>query len=203
MCNFGKYLTVLLVSTVFVGNAQALAPDTSPLNIGQNVEANLSGTPSEATLLTSSITEVLQNKLTLSGVTDVTRIKQLATKYIANLGSGLFNLLQQNEKKKNKVISYSRTIENCKVLEIPDENGAKKKVRLEDPSMIKKAFKRLFFQYPSKNNQTKYAYAQQGEQLKMDTTIEMFITAKEMQKELTKESWQRITDLNILTMFIS
>lgn len=184
MRNFGKYLTVLLVSAVFVGNAQALAPDTGPLNIGQNVEANLSGTPSEATLLTSSITEVLQNKLTLSGVTDVTRIKQLATKYIANLGSGLFNLLQQNEKKKNKVISYSRTIENCKVLEIPDENGAKKKVRLEDPAMIKKAFKRLFFQYPSKNNQTKYAYAQQGEQLKMDTTIEMFITAKEMQKEL-------------------
>ncbi len=185
MRNIVKYITVLLTSAVFCGSAWAfIPPDFDPLNPGQSVEANLSGTPSEASLLTSSIKEVLENKQTLTGVTDVTRVKQLAKKYIANLGDGIFNMLKQNEKKKQKVISYSRTIENCKKYKVPNENGAMTKVEVSNPYMVQKAFERLFFQYPSQNNQTKYAYAQKGEQLKMDTTIEMFIVAKEMQKEM-------------------
>ncbi len=188
MHNFGKYLTVLLASAVLSGSAWAfIPPDYDPLNPGQCFEANLSGTPSEATLLTSSIKEVMEAKDTLTGVTDVTRVKQLAKKYIPNLGEGLFNLMKQNEKKKSKVVTYSRTIESCKNYKVPDKNGKPTLVDLENKeavSLVKKAFMRLFFQYPSKNNQTKYAYAQKGEQLKMDTTIEMFITAKEMQKEL-------------------
>ncbi len=185
MRNLGKYIAVLLTSAVFCGSAWAfIPPDYDPLNPGQCFEANLSGTPSEATLLTSTIKEVMENKQTLTGVTDVTRIKQLAKKYIPNLGEGLFNGFKQNEKKKNKVVTYSRTIENCKKYKVPDDNGTPTKVEAGKPELVRKAFTRLFFQYPSKNNQTKYAYAQKGEQLKMDTTIEMFITAKEMQKEL-------------------
>lgn len=185
MRNLGKYMAVLLTGAVFSGSAWAfIPPDFDPLNPGQCFEANLSGTPSEATLLTSSIKEVLENKKTLTGVTDVTRIKQLAKKYIPNLGNGIFNAFKQNEKKRNKIVTYSRTIENCKKYKVPDENGTSVKVEAGKPGLVRKAFTRLFLQYPSKNNQTKYAYAQKGEQLKMDTTIEMFITAKEMQKEL-------------------
>ena len=47
----------------------------------------------------------METKNTLTGVTDVTRIKQLAKKYIPNLGNGIFNAFKQNEKKKNKVVT--------------------------------------------------------------------------------------------------
>ena len=147
-------------------------------------QANPTGGPSEAAILTSAIKEVIVNKTMLDSFTDITRMKQLAKEYGVMMGKSSLNMLKQPEKKKQKIISYSRTIEDCKKTTVTDSKGVKRVVDVNKEDMVKKAFIKLFFQYPSENNKTKYEYAQKGEELKLDTTLEMYIIAKEMQKEL-------------------
>ncbi len=185
MSNLKKFILVLMMSALFRGEATAMMMDMNPSTPGPSPQANLTGTPSELSLLTSAIKEINKNRQTLKSMTDMTRIKQLAKSYASKLGNTALNMLKgQNFQKNKKVITYSRTIEDCKEYKVTDENGSMQLVKANNPYLVKKAFVNLFFQYPDKNNQAKYAYEQKGEQLKMDTTIEMFITAKELQKKL-------------------
>ena len=108
----------------------------------------------------------------LEKYTDMTVVKQMATSYVSKMGVTTFNRLTQDKHKKKRVISHARTIENSTVADVTDEVS------------VREAFKKLFLQYPSRKAQTKQAYEIMGRQLKMDTTLEMYITAVEMEKEL-------------------
>ena len=186
MRNFGKFILFLLICTLLGTAANAtMPPDESPNDPSPNTQANLNGAPSELAILTSALKEAVIMRESLDSVTNVTRTRQIYDKYKANMGQTILNWFSKKFlKKRSKIITYSRTIEDCKKLKVANEYGIEELVKADNEHNVQKAFKKLFFQYPSKKNQTKYAYAQQGEQLKMDTTLEMFIIAKEMQKEL-------------------
>ena len=184
MNSLQKSLLILFISSFINSTASAFMPDTAPSATGPVPQANLTGGPQEAAILTSAIKEVLTNKMMLSSFTDITRMKQLAKEYGVMMGKSALNMLKQPDKKKQKIITYSRTIEDCKKTTVTDSKGVKRVVDVNKEDMVKKAFIKLFFQYPSENSKTKYEYAKKGDDLKLDTTLEMYIIAKEMQKEL-------------------
>ena len=92
-----------------------------------------------------------------------------------SFGKSKLNYLKQNLAKRKKVVSASRTIEDSKLTVAAD---------IKDEAKVKEAFIELFLQYPSKNGNKKMIYANNGKQLSMDTTLEMYITAREMDKEV-------------------
>ena len=92
------------------------------------------------------------------------------------MGVTAFNKWKQKKDNRRKIISYARTIKDSTIADLTDE------------AAVKDAFVKLFMQYPSKKGRTKEAYKTLGEQLKMDTTLEMYLTAVEMEKELYGKS---------------
>ena len=112
----------------------------------------------------------LQNDLTK--YTDVTALKQTFNSYLSTMGNTFLNSLMQKAAQRNKVVSYSRTIKESKIADVNSEQS------------VKSAYVKLFLQYPSNKNSIKTAYRDKGEQLKIDTVLEMFVTSSEMSKEL-------------------
>lgn len=186
-------IAVLLSSTFMTRNANAFWPDLTPLIPIAPQFCPMCTPPAVMTAL-GYVKQVKAIKDDLTKFTDMTQLKQMATSYLPSLGATSLNSWRQKDAAKKKVISFSRTIEECSVADITKEES------------VKEAFIKLFLQYPSKKNKIKAAYEEMGEQLKMDTTLEMFITAKEMEKELLgkepgkeiEPTAQNLADLGIL-----
>ena len=186
-------IAVFLTSIGITRNAYAMWPDLTPL-IPLAPQFCAMCTPSAVMTALSYAQQVKAIKDDLTKFTDMSQLKQMATSYLPKMGATALNAARKKPAAKKKVISFSRTIEECTVADI------------KDPNSVKDAFIKLFMQYPSKKNSVKSAYAEMGEQLKMDTTLEMFITAKEMEKELLgkepgkdiKPTAQNLADLGIL-----
>lgn len=186
-------IAVFLTSIGITRNSYAMWPDFTPL-IPLAPQFCAMCTPSAVMTALSYAQQVKAIKDDLTKFTDMTQLKQMATSYLPKMGATALNAGRKKPAAKKKVISFSRTIEECSVADI------------KDPNSVKDAFIKLFMQYPSKKNSVKAAYAEMGEQLKMDTTLEMFIIAKEMEKELLgkepgkdiKPTAQNLADLGIL-----
>lgn len=174
-------IAVFLTSIGITHNSYAMWPDLTPFIPLAPQFCPMCTPPAVLTAL-SYVQQVKAIKDDLTKFTDMSQLKQMATSYAPKMGATAMNSWRQKPAAKKKVISFSRTIEECSVADI------------NDPASVKDAFIKLFMQYPSKKNSVKAAYAEMGEQLKMDTTLEMFITAKEMEKELLgKEPGKEIT----------
>jgi len=122
--------------------------------------------------VTKSITYVQQIvavKDQLMKYTDISKLKQMLSSYLSTLGNNLFNELRRQVSMKNRVVSYSRTIEGL---------DGKNEVDVKNDFIVR------FLQYPSDKEFIKSAYRQKSQELKMDVTLEMYITASEMLKEL-------------------
>ena len=74
-----------------------------------------------------------------------------------------------------KVVSSSRLIDE------------KTSVKLDDEADIQKVFVERFLQYPSAKDDIKANYRKIGEQFKIDTTLEVYIVARETEIELNKK----------------
>ncbi len=104
---------------------------------------------------------------------NITKITKSFSSYLLDLGRSKFSTLMQDEASRKKVISYSRTIEDCKIA------GT-----ISDPIVVSDAFDKLFLQYPSLNSSVKLNYERKGKEMLDDGTIEMAITTREMSREL-------------------
>lgn len=115
------------------------------------------------------VQQIVAVKDQLMQFTDVSKLKQMLSSYISTLGNNLFNELRRQVSMKNRVVSYSRTIEGL---------DGKNEVDVKNDFVVR------FLQYPSDKEFIKNAYRQKSDELKMDVTLEMYITASEMLKEL-------------------
>ena len=77
----------------------------------------------------------------------------------------------QKKKDDGKPISYTRMIKQTKT-------------NLNDVEAVKESFKKYFLFVPSKNEEIQASYKEKREQFVEDTTLELYITAKEMDAEL-------------------
>ena len=129
--------------------------------------------PSVITTLKSSIDRVKSIKDDFASGKILSQVEQMAKSYGMQLGRTAFNHLKKDVLKRKKVVSYSRTIKESRI-------GGD----MTDEAQVKEAFIELFLQYPSDKGQWKKAYENKGSQMKIDTNVEMYVTAVEMSKEL-------------------
>ena len=114
-------------------------------------------------------------KQKLEGANLIKQATQMLQNYTIDLGKSSFQKLLKKKLQKKKVVTASRLIEDSSLTVAAD---------IKDMELVKEAFITLFLQYPSKNSTDKRNYLEHGRQLTMDTTLEMYITAREMNKEL-------------------
>lgn len=132
-------------------------------------------TPSAITEVATTISQVNDMRLKFEKYTDISKLKQALVSYAMGVGVTTFNNLRKKLTSKKKVVSSSVIL---------DEQT---KVNLEDTDAVKEVMIERFFQYPSKKKGVKKLYQEQGEQLKIDTTIEIYVNVRQMEKELNEQ----------------
>ncbi len=174
MKNISRIL--ILGSVLFFRPAEAaIFPDYTPLlPVAPQICAQC--TPAAISTVTSTIDQINAMEEKLKGANLIKMVQQSATSYAVELGKSKFNALKQKITQKKKVVSASRVIEDSTLTVAGD---------ISDEGKVKEAFITLFMQYPSKNGSKMKQYEENSKQLSMDTTLEMYITARELNKELT------------------
>ncbi len=164
-------MLIVLLCTSYSTGAKAIIPpfDFTPL-IPLAPQICAMCTPSAITEVVTVAQQVYGMREKLQEFTNISKIKQALVAYATELGRSAFAQLKQRLGR--KLISFSRTL---------DENT---KVDLTKEDEVKAVFIERFLQYPSKKSDVKSVYREQGQQLLIDTTLEMFITAKAMENEL-------------------
>ncbi len=178
-----KYLAVLIglwLIVLNVGRADAFclcncSVDCMPMGGGAQVDyftdpAAVVQLEKNVALMTS-VKDKLGSTLNLQDV-----VAHLGKKGLALAGSQINKGLGKIAGK--KVTSASRLIEESK------------KVDLNSEADVQKAFVELFLQHPSGKQKTNDEYEKIGEQFKIDTTLEMYIIAREMEKEIEQKLQQ-------------
>lgn len=132
-------------------------------------------TPSAITEVATAIDQVEQMRQKFEKYKDISKIKQALVSYATGIGVTVFNNLRQKLTSKNKVVSTSILLDK------------KMKVNLNSADEVKDVMEDRFLQYPSKKNSIKAMYQAQGEQLKIDTTIEVYVTVRKLEKELNEQ----------------
>lgn len=168
-------ISVFLTCAFFTRSAHAIWPDFTPV-IPFSPQLCVMCIPPAISVAVSYVDQVKELRDDLKKYTDMTVLKQMAISYAAKMGTTAFNKWKQNKDKQRKLVSYARTIKDSNLADLTDE------------ASVKDAFVKLFLQYPSEKARTNEAYKSLGEQLKMDTTMEMYLTALEMEKELYGKS---------------
>lgn len=174
MKNISRIL--ILGSVLFFRPAEAaIFPDYTPLlPVAPQICAQC--TPAAISTVTSTIDQINAMEEKLKGANLIKMVQQSAASYAVELGKSKFNALKQKITQKKKVVSASRVIEDSTLTVAGD---------ISDEGKVKEAFITLFMQYPSKNGSKMKQYEENSKQLSMDTTLEMYITARELNKELT------------------
>ncbi len=166
---------MLVSGLLFFKTANAsLIPDYTPL-LPFAPQICFQCTPATISFVTTTIDQVNTMHDKLTGGQLITTITQSFKSYALTFGKSKLNYLKQNLAKRKKVVSASRTIEDSKLTAAAD---------IKDEAKVKEAFIELFLQYPSQNGNEKKIYESNVKQLSMDTTLEMYITAREMDKEV-------------------
>ena len=168
------FISVLLTCTCLNKNVQAFIwPDLTPL-IPFSPQFCVMCIPPAIDWAYNTVDQIKGVKDRLKEMTDVTKIKQKLTSYAVNLGNTALNSAMMKLSAKKKVASASRTIMESK----------REGVDIRSEDSIKVDFVNLFLQYPSTKSKIKSAYKKKGENIKTDMSLEMYITASEMFKEL-------------------
>lgn len=172
-----KILGIFLVcgSVLFTQAARAsIWPDYTPL-LPFAPQICFQCTPEAISTLLTTAEQVNEMKQKLEGANLIKQATQMLQNYTIDLGKSSFQKLLKKKLQKKKVVTASRLIEDSSLTVAAD---------IKDMELVKEAFITLFLQYPSKNSTDKRNYLEHGRQLTMDTTLEMYITAREMNKEL-------------------
>ena len=171
------FISVLLTCTCLSGNVRAFWPDLTPL-IPFSPQFCVMCIPPAIGWAYDSINQVKDAKNRLQEMTDVTKIKQKLVSYAASLSNQVINHALQKASAKRKIASASRTIMESK----------REGVDIRKEESVKADFINLFLQYPSDGTKIQSVYRKKGSNIKTDMSLEMYITASEMYKELCGES---------------
>ncbi len=169
-----KFWLFCVCSILFSFKSYAIGPDLTPLS---SVAAQFCAecTSEQLAAKASAIKamkEVVENK-NIKGVLDET--KAHFEKYARGKGEEFLSKYKDKWKKKDsdeKPVSYARMIKQTKT-------------RLDDVALVKETFKKYFLYIPSDDEEVQASYKEKREQFVEDTTLELYITAREMDKELT------------------
>lgn len=168
-------IVIFALCAIFSRTVQAGAwPDYTPL-LPMAPQFCLQCLPSTISTVSTTISKAQSTIKNFDGAKMLTMVGQSALSYGLDLGKSKFNSLKQKVTTRKKVVSYSRTIEDSSLTAAGN---------IEDEGKVKEAFIQLFFQYPSQNGRIKGDYAANGQQFIKDSTLEMYVTAREMNKEL-------------------
>lgn len=180
-----------IVAAVILGmfccrGADALFPDFTPL-LPMSPQFCVMCTPAAISMVHSWVDQGTKIKDQFEQYADVTKLKQQLENYGAGLGKTKFNQLKRSVLSRKKIISSSRTIEECRE-ETSPLTGEKKELlsseEMDNEKIIKDMFIDLFLQYPSDQMRIMNAYRRKGDELKMNTAIEAYVTAMKMSEEL-------------------
>lgn len=170
-----KIITFLIfMSSLLLGSKTnaAILPDYTPL-MPFAPQLCFQCTPATIGTVTAVLSQLPEMEKKFEGMQSATKDLKSLSKYPVEFGKTKLNDLRQKYTSRKKVVSHSRTIEDCNIAG-----------NIEDDAKVKEAFVSLFLQYPSKDKKTKKKYKEKGEQFLMDTTMEMYIAAREMSMEL-------------------
>ncbi len=178
-----KYILVLFFAIIFSSSARAFDfPDFSPL--GPSPQLCAQCTSERIKVLQSSIQTVKQISTREGRKSALKDVTAHAKSYASAYGNKVLKSAKDTAKSKisgllkkgsngepEKPISYTRMIRQTKTDLASVEN-------------VKESFKKYFLYIPSNDEEIRASYKEKREQFIEDTTIELFITAKEMDKEL-------------------
>ena len=167
-----KFVLLYFCGMMFSFNANAAYPDLTPLSdVAPQVCAPCT---SEKVQMYKSAYETVKSVSSREGLKQkFGEVEAHAKKYALDKGKDFVNnkLKKKKNKDDNKPISYTRVIK-------------KTKTDVEDVNAVKDSFKKYFLYVPSKNEEIQASYKEKREQFVEDTTIELYIISKEMDKEL-------------------
>lgn len=167
------FISVLLTCICLNRNAFAIWPDFTPL-LPWSPQFCATCLPAAVSSAVSSYDQVMYYKKTLADATNLTKIKQFFISYAIKYGHMWLDDKLRNLSKKKNVASYSRTI----------LDSEREGVDIKKEDSVKADFVNLFLQYPNDYTKMEKAYRTKGDDIKMDTALEMYITSAEMMKEL-------------------
>lgn len=165
-------ISLFLAVSFFSRGSRALIFDYTPLE-PFSVQFCAMCTPAAVQTVTQMYSTVKSVTGNISSDTIVKGALQSLKSYGLNLGKSKLNKLINKERNRKKLVSYSRTIKESTVAG-----------DLTDEEKVKQAFIKLFLQYPSTKSNVKKLYRLKGEQLQLDTALEMYITARELEKDM-------------------
>ena len=142
-----RFLMILIASTLFARGTVAFDfTDNMPAIPGPVGQLNLTGIISELSTMKSYVDQVSTHRDTLKSMTDLSKITQMAKQYAMKLGKSALNKLLK-KKKKQKNITYARTIEQCKKARVFDntENDLVL-VDVDKEELVAKAYEKMFLQ---------------------------------------------------------
>ena len=176
MKKFIYRILLVMLCTSYANSAKAFIPpfDFTPL-IPFAPQICAMCTPSAIAEVTSTIDQVNDMRLKFKEYTNISKIKQALVSYAVGVGMTTFNNMRQKLTGMKKVTSYSITLDE------------KMKVDLDDEGAVKTVVTERFLQYPSKKSNIKNLYRRQSDQLKIDTTVEVYITVRQMEKDLREK----------------
>lgn len=167
-----KFVLLYICGMMFSFNAHAVYPDLTPLSsVAPQVCAPCT---SEKVQMYMSAYETVKSVSSREGLKQkFGEVEAYAKKYAMDKGKDFVNnkLKKKKNKDDNKPISYTRVIK-------------KTKTNVEDVNAVKDAYKKYFLYVPSKNEEVQASYKEKREQFVEDTTLELYIISKEMDKEL-------------------
>lgn len=167
--------TIILASSLLINQpAKAIIYDYTPL-LPYATQVCYQCTPAVIATVLTSAAEVKSLYDKYKGGQLITSLSQNAKSYALSTANTEFMKRYNNVLSRKKVVSYSRTIEDSKLTEAG---------KIDDEGKVKEAFVKLFFQYPSNNGNVRVTYDNIGRQFVMDSTMEMYITGREMNIEL-------------------
>lgn len=176
MKKYWHFFLGLWLSTAFISKANAfcdpLYEDCSPMFGGPQVDYLWDVSSALKAVSTGDLLGAMRNQL-MSTLNVQDMITHAGMKGMGLVGTTINKGLDKIAGK--KVTSASRIIEEPK------------DVDLENEQQVQQAFEERFLQYPGKKNKNNLEYEKMGEQLKIDTTLEMYIIAREMEKEIEQK----------------
>lgn len=168
-----KLVALFFCMTLLSGKASAISPfDWSPLST--YAPQLCAQCTQEQIQLFKSALEVIKQAQDREGRKQILKDTIAhSEKYVIAKAKGLLSkgLNKLSKKDDSKPISYTRMIK-------------KTKTDLNDVEAVRDAFKRYFLYVPSKNAEIQASYSEKREQFVEDTTLELYITAKEMDAEV-------------------
>lgn len=169
MKKYGIISLLILIVLGYSHQAKAILPDYTPLQLS-SPQFCASCIASDLRLVSSYIQQYNAAKEEFKRLKDVKYLKRRVLNIVSPMGMLAFNNLMGRMFSPQKMVSYSRTIADNDYM--------------KDEKTLKEAYVKYFLHYPSKREKERNYYDEILEEFKVDSVVEIYITVREMEKDL-------------------